>query len=136
MLYPIVVERGDSEHAYSVVVPDLPGCFSAGDTFDEAMANVREAIAGHLEVLADNGDDIPAASTIESHIDDPDYQGWIWSAIDVDTTPYLGKSQKINVTLPDRVIRKIDAFVASNASYKTRSGFLARAALHELERAN
>ena len=39
MRYPIVIERGDDTHAYGVVVPDLPGCFSAGDTLDEAYVN-------------------------------------------------------------------------------------------------
>jgi hypothetical protein len=41
MRYPIAIETGDAEHAYGVVVPDLPGCFSAGDTLDEALANSR-----------------------------------------------------------------------------------------------
>jgi len=44
MRYPIAIESGDSKHAYGVVVPDLPGCFSAGDTLDEALTNAREAI--------------------------------------------------------------------------------------------
>jgi len=44
MRYPVVIEPGDEGHAFGVVVPDLPGCFSAGDTLDEALANVEEAI--------------------------------------------------------------------------------------------
>jgi len=43
MLFPIATERGDDDHAYGVVVADHPGCFSADDTFEEALANVREA---------------------------------------------------------------------------------------------
>jgi len=46
MLFPIAIERGDEAHAYGVAVPDLPGCFSASDTFEDALANVREAIEG------------------------------------------------------------------------------------------
>ena len=41
MLFPIAIERGDEQHAYGVVVPDLPGCHSAGDTFEEALANAK-----------------------------------------------------------------------------------------------
>jgi len=41
MYYPIAIEPGDDTHAFGVVVPDLPGCFSAGDTLDEAMENAR-----------------------------------------------------------------------------------------------
>ena len=44
MRYPIAIETGDAKHAYGVVVPDLPGCFSAGDTLDEALANSRLCI--------------------------------------------------------------------------------------------
>lgn len=50
MKYPIAIEHGDNTHAYGVVVPDLPGCFSAGDTLDEAFENAKEAIAGWIEL--------------------------------------------------------------------------------------
>ncbi|MBZ9557290.1 MULTISPECIES: type II toxin-antitoxin system HicB family antitoxin [unclassified Modicisalibacter] len=135
MLFPIAIERGDDEHAYGVAVPDLPGCFSAGDTFEEALANVREAIEGWLEVAVEHGDPIPQAQTVESHIDNPDYAGWIWAVVDIDVTPYLGKSHKINVTLPDLLVKQIDDFVDHNPGDKTRSGFLARVAMQELARA-
>lgn len=134
MYYPIAIEVGDDQHAYGVAVPDLPGCFSAGDTFDEAIANAREAIEGHLESLAEHGDPIPSASAIEQHLANPDYAGWVWAAVEIDMTPYLGKSHKVNVTLPDLLIKRIDSAVERHSEFKSRSGFLARAALHELER--
>lgn len=90
MLFPIAIERGDEDHAYGVVVPDLPGCFSAGDTF---LANVREAIEGWLEVAVDHGDPIPEAQTIEHHIDNPDFEGWAWKVADIDVTPYLARTE-------------------------------------------
>jgi predicted RNase H-like HicB family nuclease len=37
MRYPILIEEGTDSTAFGVVVPDLPGCFSAGDTLDEAV---------------------------------------------------------------------------------------------------
>ena len=55
MLYPIAIEPGDETHAFGVIVPDIPGCFSAGDTLEEAYANAKEAIAGHLELLVEMG---------------------------------------------------------------------------------
>jgi predicted RNase H-like HicB family nuclease len=55
MLYPIAIEAGDEQHAYGVTVPDLPGCFSAGDTMEEAIANAKEAITGHIGVRLENG---------------------------------------------------------------------------------
>lgn len=132
MLFPIAIERGDESHAYGVVVPDLPGCHSAGDTFEEAFANAKEAIGGWLEVAVDYGDPIPEATTIETHMDNPDFQGWIWAVVDIDLTPYLGKSHKINITLPDLLVKQIDDFVDSHPGDKTRSGFLSRVAMAEL----
>jgi predicted RNase H-like HicB family nuclease len=48
MRYPIAIEIGDKRHAYGVAVPDLAGCFSAGDTLEEALGNSQEAILLHL----------------------------------------------------------------------------------------
>lgn len=44
MKFPIAIEAGTDTSAFGVVVPDLPGCFSAGDALDEAYANAVEAI--------------------------------------------------------------------------------------------
>jgi len=51
MNYPIAIEPGDKRHAFGVTVPDLPGCFSAGDTLDEAMA-AGESRSGFIALLA------------------------------------------------------------------------------------
>jgi predicted RNase H-like HicB family nuclease len=45
MRYPVAIEPGDETTAYGVVVPDLPGCFSAGDTLDEALMAAGDAAA-------------------------------------------------------------------------------------------
>jgi predicted RNase H-like HicB family nuclease len=55
--YVVIIEKG--ENNLSAYVPDLPGCVSTGTTTDELLANIREAIAGHLEVMQENGDPIP-----------------------------------------------------------------------------
>ncbi len=51
----IVVFEHEVDGGYSVYVPDLPGCASQGDTYDEALANIREAIACHLEAMSIEG---------------------------------------------------------------------------------
>jgi len=58
MNYPIVVHKEEGTD-YGVTVPDLPGCFSAGSTMDEAIAMAREAIELHLEGLIEEGMPIP-----------------------------------------------------------------------------
>jgi predicted RNase H-like HicB family nuclease len=128
MLYPIAVERGSDLEAFGVIVPDIPGCFSAGDSFEEALENIKEAIAGHLEILAEGGEDIPLASEAANFLDSADYKGMIWALVDVDVSRYLGKAEKINVTLPSRLIHLIDDRVKKDVRFKSRSAFLAASA--------
>lgn len=45
MKYPIAIESGKKSHAYRIVVPDLPGCFSAGDAIELAYENAKGVIA-------------------------------------------------------------------------------------------
>jgi predicted RNase H-like HicB family nuclease len=53
MRYPIAIESRTEQTAYGVVVPDLPGCFSAGDTLDEAIAGAEEASLAWIEIALD-----------------------------------------------------------------------------------
>ena len=56
--YNSIFQKED-EGGYSVWVPTLPGCVSQGETFEEAKANIAEAITAYLESLAKDGEDIP-----------------------------------------------------------------------------
>ena len=58
MRYLVVVEKGPT--SYGAYVPDLPGCVAAGETKDEALALIRDAIELHLEDLKGTGQPIPA----------------------------------------------------------------------------
>lgn len=128
MFYCVAVEKGDENNAFGVIVPDIPGCHSAGDTFEEAIQEVKVAIAGHLEILAEAGEEIPLASNASKFIDLPEFEGDIWAVVDIDVSRYLGKAEKINVTLPSRLIHKIDDQVGKDKRFKSRSAFLAAGA--------
>lgn len=132
MRYPIAIERGDAVHAYGVAVPDLPGCFSAGDTLDEALANAEEAILLHLEALVDGGEAPPQPSALEAVQRLKDYKGWIWAVVDVDLAKLSTKAARINITVPERLLPVFDAYAKAHG--ETRSGFLVRAALAEIGR--
>lgn len=132
MLYPIAIENGDEQHAYGVTVPDLPGCFSAGDTLEEAVNNAKEAITGHIELLIELGDDIPAVSSLSALVADSQYAGYTWALVDVDLARLLGGTEKINVTLPKSLIDRIDRCVATHPEFKSRSGFLAQVAIERI----
>ena len=65
MKYPIAIEPGAQNRAWSIVVPDLPGCFSAADSgIDEAIENAKEAIELWIETALDTGQDVPKPSSI------------------------------------------------------------------------
>ena len=46
MRYPVVIHK-DPDSDYGITVPDVPGCFSAGETIDEALNGAAEAIECH-----------------------------------------------------------------------------------------
>ena len=86
MKYPIAIEPPVSlRDAWSVVVPDLEGCFSASDSgVDDAIENAKEAIELWLEVALDSGKAIPAPRTIDELQNDPQFKGWIWAVAEID----------------------------------------------------
>ena len=132
MRYAVAIETGDAKHTFGVVVPDLPGCFSAGDTLDDALTNSREAILLHLEGLLDDGQPFPAPTPIELLRKKRNYRGWAWAVVDVDASELGDKAARINITLPHRILRAIDAHAKKQG--ETRSGFLARAALDAIRK--
>jgi predicted RNase H-like HicB family nuclease len=63
----------DAGTSYGVSFPDVPGCISAGDTFEQAVANAAEALAGHLALMRADGDTIPAPRSFEELKQDPTF---------------------------------------------------------------
>ncbi|QWA09931.1 type II toxin-antitoxin system HicB family antitoxin [Sodalis ligni] len=130
MLYPVAIDKGKS--SIGVRVPDIPGCFSGGNDFNDAIESVREAIEAHIELLLEDGEPVPQATSIDNYLADLEYEGVIWAVVDVDLTRLMGKSEKINVTLPSLLIRRIDQFVANHPEYGSRSGFLSQIAVDKI----
>ena len=62
MNFAVLYEKTSS--GYSAYVPDLPGCVSAGATFEETAELIRGAIELHLETMREDGDSIPEPTTI------------------------------------------------------------------------
>lgn len=127
MRYPVVIHK-DPDSDFGVTVPDLPGCFSAGDSVDDAVTNAVEAIECHVEGLLTDGEVIPMGRPIEAHKGDCDFAGaYVWMFVDVDLSKLSGKSKRVNITIPERILSTIDAFAASRN--ETRSGLIADATL-------
>jgi predicted RNase H-like HicB family nuclease len=126
MRYPVVVHK-DPNSDYGVTVPDLPGCFSAGETMDEALQEVVEAIEAHLEGMLMDGEPIPTPQSVEHHLNNPDYADGVWALVSIDLAKLSGKTKRVNVTLPERVLSLVDKYASENG--ETRSGLIAQAAL-------
>lgn len=61
----VIFEKA-KEGGYIAFVPALPGCMTQGETFEEANENIKDAISAYLEVLKEDGDEIPFET--EEHI--------------------------------------------------------------------
>lgn len=79
----IAIEPGDDRTAWGVIAPDLPGCFAAGDTLQQALDNAVEAIAGFVQHVIDGRADLPETQPFASHQHSPDFQGLHWARIEV-----------------------------------------------------
>uniref|UniRef100_E6QUZ9 HicB-like antitoxin of toxin-antitoxin system domain-containing protein n=1 Tax=mine drainage metagenome TaxID=410659 RepID=E6QUZ9_9ZZZZ len=131
MKLPIVLHTDDGVR-YGVTVPGLPGCFSAGNTLDEALDSVREAIDLHLEGMAEEGEPLLEPRSLVEYQADPDYADGVWAVVEVDVSRVEGKTEKVNITLPRNLIRRIDEAARTRGS--SRSGFLAEAARQALRK--
>ena len=131
MQYPIFIEWDDEVTAVGIQVPDIPGAITAADTTEEAYTAAVEVAHIMLEEMASNGEAIPLPSSVAAHRHNPDFAGMGWGMLDIDITPYPGKTEKVNVTLPGYLISKIDGYVREH-NVKSRSSFLADAAMEKL----
>ena len=68
--YSVIIHDAE-ECGYWVEVPALPGCYSQGESVDDALENVKDAIALYLDVLADEEADIPVDSDVVFQVSIP-----------------------------------------------------------------
>ena len=128
MRYPVAIEPGTENAAFGVVVPDLPGCFSAGLTLEEALVKAEEAVAAWIETALDMGQDIPQPSGIDAlRKKHKPWRAWVWAVVKVDPALLDDSLERVNISLPRRVLHRLDAL--ARATGETRSGFIARMAL-------
>ena len=114
---------------FGVSFPDFPGVVTAGTTLDDARTMAEEALALHVEGLVEDREAIPEPSSLDDIMANPENKDGV--AILVGLKTYAPKCIRVNVTLPENILDKIDQ--AANRQGLTRSALLARAAKHELE---
>jgi predicted RNase H-like HicB family nuclease len=128
MKYPIAIEPGDDSSSWGVVVPDLPGCFSASDVgIDDAIEQSKVAIELWIEVAIDQGQVIPPPQPIATHQKNKQFKGWVWAIVEIDPALLSDEIERVNISLPKKVLARLDAKARSFG--ETRSGYIAHLAL-------
>ncbi len=93
MHFPIVIHK-DPDSDYGVTVPDLPGCFSAGETIEAALANTKEAIECHIEGMLQDNESVPEPQPEEVHKSHSDFEDGIWKTVRIDFSDLSAPSLK------------------------------------------
>lgn len=113
----------DRKSDFGISFPDFPGCISAGKTLDEARANGEDALAFHVRGMVEDGESIPAPTTLDKAMKSPDFRDGVAVLVPLRE---LSKSVRVNVTINEETLREIDVYAEQHGL--TRSGFLQVAA--------
>ncbi|MBZ6368697.1 MULTISPECIES: type II toxin-antitoxin system HicB family antitoxin [Enterobacter] len=129
MFYPAYI-HSDTDGSASGFFPDVPGCFFAGDSLDDAFQDAREALTAHFEALFEMDEALPLPGNVEAHLESrpEDFIGGQWLLVDINMKQFDGRTERINITMPRRLLVKIDSFVSEHPQFGNRSAFLAEAA--------
>ena len=138
MNFSVVIHSDDN--SFGATVPDLPGCFSAGETLDEVLEDIQEAILCHIEgLLSDDAAEgaplaakIPFPLPIKVHQKNKDFRDGIWAIVNVDLSQLSGKAKRVNITMPERILSQVDSF--ANQIGESRSGLLVAAVMNYITR--
>ena len=125
--YVAVIEK-EPDSAFGVWFPDVEGCFSAGDTLEEAVANAAAALRQHTEALESAGRYLAAARDVDGVLRDKDVKAAVKKGAVLFSVPLLadaGRTVRINISLDKGLVDQIDA--AASKRGLTRSAFIAQA---------
>lgn len=85
--FPYVVHNDGDHTSFGVTVPDLQGCFSAGDTLNDTKEQVKDAILLHIEMmLSEDENAIIKPKKIEDYVDNDEYKDGYWAYVEVDVS--------------------------------------------------
>ena len=115
----------DHHSSFGVSFPDLPGCYGAGDSYEEALANAKISLREYAEAMSDDGKDMPKPSSHD------DLASNASEAIEMDIAAFVaevplitvGSKRRVNISIDDRLLSAIDK--ACSILGSNRSAFLA-----------
>lgn len=122
MLYPVILHK-DEDSCFGATMLDFPGCFTAGDTMEEALANVQDAV----ELWMDDVDELPDPTPLEKAVLSEEAEGGAVVLFDLDLAFLDRRAKRINITVPSYALAKIDR--AAKKAGQSRSEFLVNSAL-------
>ena len=116
----------ESDGKYGARFPDFPGCTAGGRTLEEARDFAADALTSHLELMIEQGDSVPEASTLDDLVGDPGMPGSVLCLV---TAEAPEKTVRVNITARASQIEAIDRLAKSAGM--TRSAFLVQTAIRE-----
>ena len=133
MFYIALIHK-DENSDFGVSFPDFPGCITAGETFDEAMAMAKEALGFHAEGMLEDGETLPKPRSFEEiKVDQSGFWAEDLAGAEIARVPLLiniAAPKRVNISLDKNLLSAIDQ--AAKEQGMTRSAFLASAALQHL----
>lgn len=124
MFYIAIIHK-DKDSDFGVSFPDFPGCVTAGSSLDEAKDNAIKALNFHIEGMREDGEAIPAPSTLDFINANPDFGNGAAFLVDAKT---VDKLVRVNITMTESELNAID--LAAKEKGMTRSAFLVRNAMN------
>src|ERR1700722_11582415 len=120
----IAIIHKDADSDFGVSFPDLPGVVTAGVDLDDARRMAEEALALHLRGMEEDGESIPEPSSLKAIMAKAEDRDGV--AILINGPRQVFPVVRVNVTMPEDELARIDAFARTHGY--TRSGFLLHAA--------
>src|SRR5271156_1753683 len=111
---------------YGVSFPDFPGCITAGKTLDEAHRMAAEALTLHIAGMIEDGDTIPAPSSLDDLADDPARKNAVAFLVHIDA--HTDRTVRINITARERQLERINQLASQSGM--TRSAYMVHSSIN------
>lgn len=95
MLIPAALHK-DEHSVYGITIPDLPGCFSCGNTVEEAVKNAQEAAYMHITGMIEDGEfENLTAGSIDKPNQAPEYRDAVWIMLEIDPSRIIRQTNSL-----------------------------------------
>lgn len=125
----IAVIHKEADSDFGVSFPDFPGCITAGKDIDEAKNMAQEALELHVAGMRQDGESLPSPSTLD-HLVQSEWAAGAVAFFIISIKAEIHKAVRFNATMDSQLLERVD--IRAREMGLTRSGFLTKAAWHEL----